>query len=134
MEFRTFIADRMQEVIELFWEEGWTDYLEDEEKLGRAFENSLFCLGAFDEADRLAGFARCVGDGEHIVLVQDLIVRRECRHMGVGTILLRRVMERFSNVRMLQLNTDIGDEAANGFYRSLGMRELKDGGMVSYFR
>ena len=69
-EFDNTLIERVKEIYAL---EGWTAYLNSDEKLMRAFENSLYILGAFDD-EKLIGFVRCVGDGEHILLVQDLIV------------------------------------------------------------
>jgi len=132
--YKNFGSERIEEVKSLFREEGWNAYLRDDEALVRAFDNSLSRLGAFDEEDRLVAFIRCVGDGEHIVMVQDLIVSREYRRKGIGSALFRSAWESFKHVRMFQVLTDIEDEADNSFYRSFGMRELKEGNMISYFR
>ena len=80
------------------------------------------------------GFIRCVGDGEHIVLVQDLIVAQTYLRQGIGRELMHRVYERFADVRMLMLVTDAVDERANAFYRSLGMQKIEDNGCISYMR
>ena len=76
----------------LYKEAGWIAYLGDPDQLARAFRTSLCVLGAFQD-DRLIGFIRCVGDGEHIVYVQDLIVGRAYRRQGIGRILLRKARE-----------------------------------------
>ena len=86
------------------------------------------------DGGKLVGLIRCVGDGEHIVLVQDLIVDRAWRRQGVGSQLFRAVWEKYRTVRMFQVVTDIEDEADNRFYRSFGMKPLADGNMISYFR
>ncbi|MCR5374727.1 MAG: GNAT family N-acetyltransferase [Lachnospiraceae bacterium] len=57
-------------------------YLNNDDALKRAYENSLYCLGAYS-GDELVGFIRCVGDGEHIVLVQDLIVVPEYQRQKI---------------------------------------------------
>jgi len=64
--------------------------LQDDGKLMRAFDNSMYLLGAF-EGDKLVGFVRCVGDGEHILVVQDLIVEPEHQKQGIGTHLFTAV-------------------------------------------
>ena len=71
--YKEFGEELLEMVKEIYMQEGWWAYLGDDEKLARAFKNSLYTLGAF-EGDRLTGFVRCVGDGEHILLVQDLII------------------------------------------------------------
>ncbi len=132
-ELRAFGCERMDEVREIYREAGWRAYLTDDEKLKRAFQNSLYLLGAFD-GDRLVGFVRCVGDGEHIVLIQDVIVRASHRRRGIGRLLIQQTLDRFSQVRMISLYTDAEDEADNCFYRILGFRLIESDGMASYMR
>ena len=129
-EFDSSLIERVKEIYAL---EGWRAYLNSDEKLIRAFENSLYLLGAFD-GDKLVGFVRCVGDGEHILLVQDLIVDREYQKQGIGTNLFKTVWDKYKDVRMFQVNTDLEDEVDNHFYKSMGMKPLEEGHMISYFR
>lgn len=131
--YREFGSEKLCAVKEIYARCGWTAYLNDDEKLKRAFDNSLFTLGAFD-GERLVGFIRCVGDGEHVVLVQDLIVLKRFRRSGAGARLLQTAMERFEGVRMFFLVTNTDDEDANAFYRAQNMKPIAEGGMVSYFR
>lgn len=133
VEYSEFTVDRMNEVKDIFRQEGWCAYLSDDEALRRAFANSLLIFGAFD-GENLIGFIRCVGDGEHIVLVQDLIVRQEYRKRGIGKALFSEMQRRFGKVRMFCVTTDLDDEADNRFYRSFGMKPLEDGHMITYFR
>ena len=132
-ELRAFGCERMDEVREIYREAGWRAYLTDDEKLKRAFQNSLYLLGAFD-GDRLVGFVRCVGDGEHIVLIQDVIVKKSHRRQGIGSALVKHVLDRYRHVRMVSLYTDAEDEADNCFYQSLGFRLIGTAGMVSYMK
>ena len=129
-EFDSSLIERIKEIYEL---EGWRAYLNSDEKLVRAFDNSLYLLGAFD-GEKLVGFVRCVGDGEHILLVQDLIVDRAYQKQGIGTNLFKTVWDKYKAVRMFQVNTDLEDEVDNRFYKSMGMKPLVEGHMVSYFR
>ena len=131
--YKEFGAELIDRVKEIYEAEGWTAYLHDDEKLINAFDNSLYTLGAF-EADTLIGLVRCVGDGAHIVLVQDLIVDRAYQKQGIGTCLFKTVWDKYSDVRMFQVNTDLEDEVDNHFYQSFGMKKLEQGHMVSYFR
>lgn len=124
----------MDEVRALYERAGWLAYLRDDAALRAASERSLLCLGAFDEEDTLWGFARCVGDGEHIVLLQDLLVDAAQQHRGIGTALFRSLPERYSSVRMFQLNTDIKNEKARRFYAAFNMKPLEEGSMISRFR
>lgn len=123
----------LDEIKEIYKEQGWTAYLQDDGKLERAFENSLYFYGAFDE-NKLIGFVRCVGDGEHVLLIQDLIVKSAYQRQGIGTILLQHIFEKYAGVRMLSLYTDGSDERANNFYRNIGMKRVEEYQTVSYMR
>ena len=133
MEYREFCTEYMDQVRAIYEEEQWSAYLNDDARLERAFAQSLYILGAFDQG-RLVGFARCVGDGEHILVVQDLIVALLYRRQGIGTRLFRAVWDRYGEVRMFHVVTDLSDPVDNQFYRSFGMKKLEEGSMVSYFR
>ena len=122
-----------QDIIALYRQVGWQAYLQDDEKLARAFQKSLYVLGAFDEG-KLVGFVRCVGDGEHIVLVQDLLVAPDYQGKGIGKALFSQVWNRYEDVRMFHVVTDGEDVRDNAFYHSFGMKPLDQGGMISYFR
>lgn len=66
----------IESIKDIYRKESWNAYLKDDEKLIRAFDKSLYIIGAFDNS-KLIGLTRCVGDGEHILVVQDLIVDPE---------------------------------------------------------
>ncbi len=133
LEYKEFGSNRLEEIKEIYREQGWTAYLNDDEKLKRAYDNSLYVYGIFDE-DKLIGFIRCVGDGEHIVVIEDLIVKADYQRQGLGAKLLQHVFENYADVRMLSLYTDKVDVKANSFYRKMGMRLVEEMGAVSYIR
>ena len=63
MKFKEFnFNEYFEDIKRIYKSTDWLTYLNDDEKLKRAFENSLCFLGAFKE-DKLVGFIRCVGDG-----------------------------------------------------------------------
>ena len=131
--YREFGLEEFDKIKEIFENEGWFSYLLDDEALKRAFEKSLYCLGAFDD-DELIGFVRCVGDGEHIVLVQDLIVSPEHQKQKIGTALFQNAWDKYSQARTFLVVTDEDDSVSNHFYQSFGMKHLSKSRMVSYFR
>lgn len=112
---------------------GWSAYLTDRAALQRAFENSLSFFGAYEQ-ERLIGFARCVGDGEHVVLIQDLLVAPTFRHRGVGTELLSLILKEYQSVRSVFLLTDADDPRANGFYQTFGLVPLEKKKLIGYMK
>jgi len=131
--YKEFNSERLNEIKEIYKDSSWNAYLKDDLKLEKAFKNSLYVYGAFDD-NKLVGFIRVVGDGEHIVLIQDLIVLSNYQKNGIGTTLFKTIWDKYINVRMFQVVTDISDEIDNKFYKSFNMKPIKEGHMISYFR
>ncbi|GFZ33261.1 hypothetical protein CSC2_37870 [Clostridium zeae] len=131
--YKEIDSSMIESIKDIYKKESWNAYLKDDEKLIRAFDNSLYILGAFDEC-KLIGFIRCVGDGEHILIVQDLIVEPEYQKNGIGTYLFKTIMEKYSKVRMFMVVTDIEDIVDNKFYQSFKLKKLADMNMVGYIR
>lgn len=131
IKYREFGDEELSRVQALYKDVGWTAYLGDPDKLARAFCMSLYVLGAFRD-NVLIGFIRCVGDGEHIDYVQDLIVDRMYRRQGIGRALLYKAREACRHVRMFALMTDASDENANAFYQTIGMRSYKEAELTGY--
>lgn len=133
LEYKEFTSSLLEEIKEIYQEQGWTAYLKDDEKLKRAFDKSLYVYGVFD-GEKLVGFTRCVGDGEHIVLIEDLVVKSAYQRQGIGTVLLEHVFEKYADVRMISLYTDSVDKRANNFYQKMGLKRIEERSMVSYVK
>lgn len=133
MEYRIFTASLLEDIKMIYADSNWQTYLKDDNKLIRAFNSSLYILGAFDK-DKLVGFIRCVGDGEHVVIIQDLIILSKYQKKGIGTYLFKHCLDKYKDVRMFQVVTDIEDKIDNHFYQSFNMKKLEEGHMISYFR
>ncbi|CEK34988.1 acetyltransferase [[Clostridium] sordellii] len=131
--YKEFDSSMIEEIKDIYKKESWNAYLKDDEKLIRAFDNSLYIMGAFDNC-KLVGFIRCVGDGEHILVVQDLIVEPKYQQRGIGTYLFKTIMQKYSNVRMFMVVTDLEDIVDNKFYKSFNLKKLEDMNMVGYIR
>lgn len=113
-----------EEILRLYAEVGWTAYMENREALRKGFERSLLTLAAYENED-LLGIIRVVGDGYTIVFVQDLLVFPDQQRQGVGKALLQAVLDRYANVRQIQLVTD-RTEKTMAFYQSQGFRDIAE--------
>ena len=131
--YKEIDSSMIEEVKGIYRKESWNAYLKDDEKLIRAFNNSLYILGAFENS-QLIGFIRCVGDGEHILLVQDLIINPEYQQRGIGTYLFKTIMKKYSSVRMFMVVTDVEDVVDNKFYKSFNLKKLEDKNIIGYIR
>lgn len=133
IKYKEINSSMIESIKDIYRKESWNAYLKDDEKLIRAFDNSLYTIGAFDDC-KLIGFIRCVGDGEHILIVQDLIVEPEYQQRKIGTYLFKTIMQKYSEVRMFMVVTDIEDVLDNKFYKSFNLKKLEDMNMVGYIR
>lgn len=131
--YKEFDSSMIESVKDIYRMESWNSYLKDDEKLIRTFDKSLYILGAFDDC-KLIGFIRCIGDGEHTLVVQDLIVAPSHQKRGIGTYLFQTILQKYSQVRMLLVITDIEDVVDNKFYQSFNLKKLEDMNMVGYIR
>ena len=128
-ELTTFDLDT---ILNLYSSVGWTNYTDNPEMVKKAYENSLLTLGAYD-SNQLVGVIRTVGDGFSIVFVQDILVFPEYQRKGIGTQLLREVIERFSTAYQMMLMTDNTPKTIS-FYQSLGFVKADDMGCCAFMR
>ena len=132
MEIREYKNYNEQEILNLYSSVGWTAYTDDPASLKAGFQNSLLTLGAY-EGDTLLGVIRMVGDGQTIVYIQDILVLPEYQCRGIGTALVRAVLERFRDVRQIMLTTDNTPKTI-AFYESLGFVQLTKMGCCGFMK
>lgn len=132
MEIKEYKTYKEDEIRALYAAVGWTAYTEDLPALERGFQNSLLVLAAYEDGE-LIGLIRAVGDGATVVFVQDLLVAPQKQRQGVGTALLKAVLDRYSNVRQLLLTTDNTPKTI-AFYKSLGFSDLSTLGCCGFMR
>lgn len=128
-EYRNYNAD---EILHLYTEVGWTAYTENMSALEQGYQNSLLVLAAY-ENDELLGIIRVVGDGATIIFIQDILVYPQKQRHGVGTALLKEVLNRYSAVRQIELATDNTPKTVS-FYKSLGFSEFSEIGCCGFMR
>lgn len=120
------------EVFRLYSEAGWVAYTNDMAALREGFMNSLLILAAYGD-DGLLGLIRVVGDGATIIFIQDILVFPSFQRQGVGSALLRAVLERFAGVRQIELLTD-NTEKTKAFYNSMGFHEFSEIGCCGFMK
>ena len=105
MEIKEYRNYKAEEIHQLYTEVGWTAYTENMSVLEQGYKNSLLVLAAY-ENDELLGIIRVVGDGFTIIFVQDILVFPREQRKGVGTALMKAVLDRYPDVRQIELATD----------------------------
>ncbi len=120
------------EILSLYTAVGWTAYTENPAALKAGYENSLLILAAY-EGDELQGIIRVVGDGQTIVFIQDILVFPDKQRKGIGTVLIKEILERYKNVRQIELATDNTPKTVE-FYKSMGFHEMSEYGCCGFMK
>jgi len=109
-----------EEILNLYQSVSWLNYVNHPDMIKNAYTNSLKIFGAY-ENEKLLGIIRVVGDGYSIVFIQDIIVLPEYQRHGIGTALLKKVLDTYAHVYQKILLTD-NTEKTIRFYKSLGFQ------------
>lgn len=132
MEIKEYKQFNEDEILRLYSEVGWIAYTQDKNSLKEGYANSLLILAAYED-NELQGIIRAVGDGHTIVFIQDILVFPDRQRQGIGTKLLQAVLDRFPNVRQIELATDNTPKTI-AFYKSMGFREFSEIGCCGFMR
>lgn len=92
----------------------------------------MLVLAAY-EGEELLGIIRTVGDGVTIVFVQDILVFPDKQRQGIGTALLKVILNRYSKVRQIELATDNTPQTV-AFYKSMGFSEMSEIGCCGFMK
>ena len=129
IEYKTY---KEAEIMALYSSVGWSNYTNNPVMLRKAYKNSLYVLAAYAD-DKLVGILRAVGDGASVVFLQDLIVLPEFQRHGIGSQLMRKVMEKYADVYQLQLLTEASEKNI-AFYEFLGLKRVEKYGCCAFIR
>ena len=132
MEIKEYRSYKEAEIRRLYTEVGWTAYTENMSVLEQGYKNFLLVLAAY-ENDELFGIIRVVCDGFTIIFVQDILVFPREQRNGVGTALMKAVLDRYPDVRQIELATDNTSKTV-AFYKSLGFTEFSEMGCCGFMR
>ena len=132
MEIKEYKEYKAEEIRRLYTEVGWKAYTDNMTALELGYKNSLLVLAAY-EGDELLGIIRVVGDGYTIVFIQDILVFPSKQRQGIGTALIKAVLEKYSDVRQIELTTDNTDKTVS-FYKSLGFAEFSEMGCCGFMK
>lgn len=132
LRFTEYSTYNEAEFMALYNSVGWSNYTNKPVMLRQAYKNSLYVLAAYADG-KLVGILRAVGDGSSIVFLQDLIVLPEYQRHGIGSQLMRKVMEKYAAVYQLQLLTEASEKNI-AFYEYLGLKRVEKYGCCAFIR
>lgn len=110
---------------QLFETTGWNQsYQAGAEALSEAIASSWYVLSAYAD-DELVGFGRVISDGILYALICDLIVTPSHRRQGIGSTLLKKLIDRCrrQKIRVIWLFSARGKSS---FYKNFGFVERPD--------
>lgn len=76
---------------------GWVQLSDRQAQL--ALDNCLYNIKAIDEHGYIMGMGRIVGDGAVICYIQDLVVIPEAQGMGVGSMIIDRLIDYVKSIK-----------------------------------
>lgn len=117
---------------ELYDDVQWYAYTKDMQLLQQAVMQSLDVVTAWD-GEALVGMIRVVGDGLTIIYVQDILVRTAYHNQGIATQLMKRIMDRYPDVRQKVLLTEEAPDVRH-FYEKNGFQSCDQGSLVAFAR
>ena len=120
------------EILPLYRAVGWSNYYEHPEMLEKAFAGSLCILAAYED-EKLVGIIRAVGDGHSILFIQDILVEPAFQRRGIGTALMKTLLEQYAHVYQIELATD-NTENSIAFYKSIGFYSLHEIGCCGFMK
>jgi len=118
------------QLFDLYRNVNWTAYLENEEALWSSIIKSLDHYTVFNDK-AITGYLRLLGDGINTVVIQDLIIRSENQGQGLGSIMLKNMLEDYKLARQIILLCD-NEEEINHFYKSNGFRNIEEYGIKCF--
>ncbi len=119
-----------EQIKNLYLDNQWYAYTNDIDSLFTGIKNSTECLVAYDQ-ETLVGLIRTVSDKETICFIQDILVLNDYKRRGIGTRLMKVILDKYTRVRQIVLMTGT-EEYQRLFYESLGFVIFKKSGTVGY--
>ncbi len=118
------------DIFELYLDNNWTSYTDEQEKLFAGVNNSLHCYAAYDK-NKLIGLVRVVGDSNTIIYIQDILVLKAYQNKGIGSKLIVHIIEKYQDVRQIILSTD-NTESQKIFYEKNGFKDYNNLNLVAF--
>ena len=90
--YRPISSEDFEQVRQLLMDVGWGPRVEDQNRFAQMMRGATRTVVAFD-GNRVVGFGRALTDGASNGYISTLAVAADCRRHGIGTALVRRLME-----------------------------------------
>jgi len=113
-------------IVDLYRAGGWWKEGMDPTRLGELIEGSFLFAVAIDiSTGKTVGMGRVISDGIADAYVQDLVVLEGWKEMGVGRMILSRLLEESISHKITWIGL-IAEPGTESFYTSLGFVPMED--------
>ena len=129
MIYQSLLFDEPQ-ILSLYQANQWTGYTNDPDTLLSGIQQSLDAIGCYDN-HQLVGLIRTVGDGETMVYILDVLVLPHYHRQGIGSTLVKMILDKYKHVRQINLTTD-NTPHQKAFYEACGFVAYEDCGLVGF--
>lgn len=117
-------ADQLQSIVGLYRQAGWWpgSEAEDYSRLARLVTQS-HCFAAAIVDGELIGMGRAISDGVSDAYIQDVTVDQTWRGRGIGSRIVRRIVERLQNDGLGWVGL-IAESGSSPFYEQFGFKDM----------
>lgn len=126
------VIPNLDSILNLYNDVSWSAYTSDPKQLENALKNSLKIWTAWEE-DLLVGLARVVGDSCTIIYIQDILVLNSYQKKGIGSQLLKIILDEYKDIRQIILLTDDTDRSIR-FYEKNGFTKVSNYKTVAFMK
>lgn len=92
------------------------------QKFKKIIDNSSMCFGVFNKKGVQVGFARIITDYETTCFVMNVVIDKSCRGLGIGTKLMRYILEH-EKLRNCQFSLTPSNEKVARTYGLVGFKK-----------
>ncbi|WP_018659663.1 GNAT family N-acetyltransferase [Allofustis seminis] len=122
----------LDSVLRLYDDVSWSAYTSNPEQLEKALKNSLKVWTVWDD-EQLIGLARVVGDGYTIIYIQDILILQAYQGRGLGSQLLKIILEEYQYVRQIVLLTE-NSEKTKRFYKKNALMPVDNYQCIAFMK
>jgi ribosomal protein S18 acetylase RimI-like enzyme len=114
-----------KEIVELYKAGGWWKNSYDPSKIKYLIKDSFAFVIVIDKITKKAiGMGRLISDGVSDAYIQDTIVLPEYRDMGIGSIIIKTLLDYCLSKKILWIGL-IAEPNQDKFYSTLGFKEME---------
>lgn len=115
----------VESIVELYKAGGWWRESPEARAVIADMIRGSFCFMLASDSDgRIVAMGRAISDGASDAYIQDVVVLKEFRRLGIGRELIRR-LTRFCIERRIEWIGLVAEPGTTEFYEGLGYKELE---------